>query len=122
MAHINSTLPIQIELGAVRRERWGTEIVTTDGGHEVRNNRWATPLRTYDVSFPPAVRTDPVYLSVIELYAEAEGSLHSFDFTDWTDETGGTVVKVRFDTPLEIVGLATHLDQIENMTLVEVRQ
>jgi uncharacterized protein (TIGR02217 family) len=118
MAHLNESLPPEIEIGAVRRIRWGTEIVTTDGGYEVRNNRWATPLRTYDIAFPPANRDDPIYLAVVALYEAAEGSLHSFDFTDWTDNE---VIAVRFDTPLEIVGLATHLDQIENMTLVEVR-
>lgn len=118
MAHLAASLPVEIELGAVRRLRWGTEVVTTDGGYEVRNNRWATPLRSYDVSFPPSTRDDPVYLAVIELYEAAEGNLNSFDFTDWTDSQ---IVRVRFDTPLEITGLATHLDQIENVTLVEVR-
>ena len=122
MAHLNTTLPIEIELGAIRRLRWETEVVTTDGGYEVRNSRWSSPLKTFEISFPPSTRDDPVYLAVIALYEAAQGGLHSFSFTDWTDETGGTVVRVRFDSPLEITGLATHLDHIETLSLVEVRQ
>lgn len=122
MAHINENLPASVELGAIRRLRYSTDIVTTDGGHEVRNSRWSEPLRTYEISFPPATRDDPVYLAVIDLYTRAEGSAHTFNFTEWVDETLSTVVRVRFDTPLEITGLAVHLDQIENITLVEVRQ
>lgn len=122
MAHLNISLPVEIELGAVRRLRWQTEVVTTDGGYEVRNSRWSSPLRSYEVSFPPATRDDPVYLAVLDLYEQAEGGLHTFDFTDWTDETGGTIVRVRFDSPLEVTGIATHLDHIETMTLLEVRQ
>lgn len=122
MAHLNISLPQQIELGATRRLRWETEVVTTDGGYEVRNSRWSAPLKTYEVSFPPSTRDDPVYLAVLALYEAAEGGLHSFDFTDWTDETGGTVVPVRFDSPLEVTGIAMHLDHIETVTLIEVRQ
>jgi uncharacterized protein (TIGR02217 family) len=36
----------------------------------------------------------------------------------WTGEFN---VPARFETPMEISGIATHLDHIENMTLVEVR-
>jgi uncharacterized protein (TIGR02217 family) len=121
MAHINQTLPRQIELGATRRVEWGTVIVTTDGGYEVRNNRWASPLRVYEVSFPTSERDGAIYAEVIALYELAEGGLHSFDFVDWTDETGSTVVPVRFDSALEITGVAVHLDHIENLTLKEVR-
>jgi uncharacterized protein (TIGR02217 family) len=121
MAHLTETLPREIELGAVRREEWGTDIVTTDGGFEVRNNRWSSPLRTFEVSFPTSLRDGSIYSDVIALYRLAEGGLHSFSFVDWTDETGGTIVPVRFDGPLEITGLATHLDHIETLVLREVR-
>lgn len=119
--HHAVTLPEQVALNAVRRIDWKTEVITSDSGREVRNNRWAAPLRTYDVSFPPARRDDPVYLAVLDLYDLVEGGLHSFNFVDWTDETGATVIPVRFDTPLGITGLAPHLDQIDTMTLVEVK-
>lgn len=121
MAHLNTRLPEEVEIGAVRILEWGTEIVVTDGGHEVRNSRWSSPLRTYEVSFPHARRDDAVYEAVVALYEMAEGALHSFDFVDWTDETGSTIVPVRFDSPLEIATPAGHLDHIETLTLREVR-
>jgi len=121
MTHLSTRVPGEVELGAVRRLDYGTEIVTTDGGFEVRNNRWSTPRRTYDISFPISTRDDVVYLAVLALYAEAEGNLHSFDFPEWVDETGETLVPVRFDGPLAISGVAAHLDQIVEMHLVEVR-
>jgi hypothetical protein len=121
MAHLTETLPREIELNAIRRAEWGTEVVTTDGGYEVRNNRWASPLRTFEVSFPTSLRDGTVYADVIALYDLAEGGLHSFDFVDWTDETGGTIVPVRFDSALEITAVAMHLDHIETLTLREVR-
>jgi uncharacterized protein (TIGR02217 family) len=120
MTHLTNRLPREIELGAVRREDYGTEVVETDGGFEHRNNRWANPKRTYEVSFPTSLRNGSVYQAVVALYEMAQGSLHSFNFVDWTDETGGTVVSVRFDSPLEITGVATHLDHIETLTLREV--
>lgn len=121
MTHHAVNLPEEVELGAVRHAEWGTEVVTTDSGREVRNSRWAEPKRSYEVSFPPASRDDAIYQAVIALYEQMEGSLHSFNLVDWTDESGGTVVPVRFDSPLVITGIATHLDHIETMTLVEVK-
>jgi uncharacterized protein (TIGR02217 family) len=118
MTHLASTLPSTVEIGATRRLNFGTEIITTDSGAEVRNNRWAEPLRTYDVSFPIASRDDPTYLAVIALYAEAQGNLHSFDFKDWTD---GSTVPVRFDGPLTSSGITPELEHIVEMVLVEVR-
>jgi uncharacterized protein (TIGR02217 family) len=118
MTHLSSTLPSSVEIGAQRRLDWNTQVVATDSGTEVRNNRWAQPLRTYDVSFPVSRRDDANYLAVVALYAEAEGSLHSFDFTDWAD---GVEVPVRFDSPLSTVGIASHLEHIVEVTLVEVR-
>lgn len=121
MTHHAVRLPEEVELGAVRRLDWGTQVVTTDSGHEVRNARWSAPLRSYDVSFPPARRDNAIYQAVIDLYEQVEGSLHSFNLVDWTDESGATIVPVRFDSELIITALATHLDHIETVTLVEVR-
>lgn len=121
MTHHAVNLPQQVELGATKRTEWQTEIVSTDSGHEVRNSRWASPLRSYDVSFPISQRNNSIYLAVLALYEQVEGGLHSFNFVDWTDETGGTVIPVRFDTPLMTTGVTTNLEHIETLTLVEVR-
>ena len=119
MGHLTTNLPTKVEQGAVRRVDWGTEIVTTDGGFEVRNARWDAPLRSWEVSFPTARRTDVTYLAVIALYEAAQGSLHSFNFTSWADD--GEVVPVRFDSPLSLTGIDINLDHIETLTLKEVR-
>jgi uncharacterized protein (TIGR02217 family) len=121
MAHLNISLPSEIELGPIERTNWNIEVVVTDGGHEVRNARWANPLRTFDISFPPSTRDGAVYQAVKDLFEASQGGLHSFNFTLWTDETGGTVIPVRFDGDLTIEGLATHLDRIATFALVEVR-
>lgn len=118
MSHLSETLPSKVEIGATRRLDFGTEVVSQDSGAEVRNNRWAEPLRTYEVSFPIADREDETYLAVLALYEAAEGNLHSFDFQDWTD---GTTVPVRFDGPLASVGVTPELEHIIQVALLEVR-
>jgi uncharacterized protein (TIGR02217 family) len=120
MAHLASFLPSQVEIGAVRDVDWSTDIVKTDGGYEVRNARWATPLRRFEVSFPTAKRDDPVYTAVVALFEQAQGSLHSFNFKDWS--AGGEVIKVRFDSPLKLTGVTKDLDHIETLNLIEVRE
>lgn len=119
MAHLAEFLPSQVELGALRDEDWGTDVVTTDGGYEVRNARWATPLRRFEISFPTARRDNTTYQAVRELYRKAKGSLHSFSFRDWSD--GGAVIAVRFDSTLKLTGVTRDLDHIETLTLLEVR-
>lgn len=119
MSHLNTTLPDGIEAGASQTRNYQTQIVTTDGGYEVRNNRWASPLRTYDAHYSVLERDGATHVAVLALFDEAEGSLHTFDFEDWTDGTG-TVRKVRFDGPLELTGIAEHLDEV-SFRLVEVR-
>lgn len=119
MAHLSTTLPDWIESGATQVRDYQTSIVTTDGGHEVRNNRWATPLRRYEISYAVLERDGATHEAVTELFDEAEGSLHTFNFHDWTDGTGALRV-VRFDGPLELAGIASHLDEI-TARLVEVR-
>jgi hypothetical protein len=122
MTHLATFLPGEIELGPVQRADYGIEVVTTDGGYEVRNSRWSTPLRTFEIAFPPTLRNGGVYNAVRDLYAESLGGLHSFNVRDWTDESGLTIFKVRFASPLEIEGLATHLDKIATFSLQEVRE
>lgn len=116
--HLSSTLPSSVEIGAQRRINWNTEVVQQDSGTEVRNNIWSAPLRTYSVSFPTSKRDNSVYTSVVALYEEAEGNLHSFDFHDWADNED---VAVRFDGPLATVGVTPDLEHIVEVTLVEVR-
>lgn len=122
MAHINSFLPKRVELGAVRRVRYSTDTVVTDGGYEVRNARWSTPLKTFEISFPTAKRDNPDYLAVLDLYEDSKGGLDSFFFHDWTDPSGSTIVRVRFDSELSITTPDPRYDHIDTLTLVEVRE
>lgn len=121
MTHLADFLPQELELGPVQRTDWGIEIVSTDGGYEVRNARWSAPLRTFDISFPPSTRDGEVYREVIRLYELTMGGLHSFNYRVWTDESGLTIVPIRFDSPLEIEGIAGHLDHIATFAIKEVR-
>lgn len=118
MAHLNQHLPQELELGPVERSNWNIEVVETDGGREVRNQRWASPLRTFEVSFPPSTRDGSVYQAVKDLFEDSAGGLHSFWFTRWTDNT---TIAVRFDGPLEIEGMTGEIDHIATFALKEVR-
>lgn len=83
--HIDTRLSEHVELGATRREIDDVEVVTTDGGNETRNARWSQPLLEFDISFPPSVRDDAVFLEVRAAYRACRGRLHSFKFRDWSD-------------------------------------
>lgn len=119
MADLATTLPEEVEIGAVRRLDRATQVVVQDSGHEVRNNRWAAGLRVYEISFPLSTRDNAVYQAVLDLFEEAAGGLYSFNFTDWTD---GSRVTVRFDGELQISTPAPHLDKIGSLVLKEVRE
>lgn len=85
MAFIDQHLPRQVEIGARRTDDEDIDIVTTDGGWEVRNARASQSLREFEVSFPMSARDNAVYLAVVALYKVARGKLHTFRFRDWAD-------------------------------------
>lgn len=118
MTKLTTKLPSQVEIGAQRHEDWGTEIVPLDSGAEHRNNRWANPLRAYDVSFPLSKRDGSIYTQVVALWNEAKGNLHSFDFKDWAT---GQEIEVRFDGQFHTIGVTPELEHIVQVTLREVR-
>lgn len=118
--HLNQYLPQSVEIGAVKRLVWLPEIITTDGGNEVRNQRRSRPTTYFDVSMPTCTRDSADYQAVLQLFEDTLGGTGTFWMTDYTDETGNTVVKVRFDGELQITSPAGHLDHIDTFTLVEV--
>lgn len=121
MTHFTDRLPTAIEVGAVRHLTYSTDVVTTDGGNEVRNARWETPLKRYELTIPVSKRSSSDYQQIISLYNMTLGGLHTFEFAEWLDETHSTIVTVRFDGELSITGVDRNLDHIETFTLVEVR-
>jgi uncharacterized protein (TIGR02217 family) len=87
MAFIDARLPLEVEIGATRRDVEDIGIVPTDGGWEVRNARAAQSLMEYDISFPMSKRDGSVYLAVLAMYKAARGQLYAFRFRDWANHT-----------------------------------
>ncbi len=86
MAFIDQHLPEEIELNAVRREIEDLEIVTTDGGFEVRNAHQAQNHLEYELAYPPAEFSGEKIAAVKALFRASRGGLHFFPFHDWDDE------------------------------------
>lgn len=88
--HINGRLPLNVELGAVRRERMNLDVAQQDGGYEKRNRLWSQFLGEYDVTYPIAKRNGPAnasFATVKAAFRATGGGEHSFDFQDWADHT-----------------------------------
>lgn len=67
---------------AVKRDRYATEVIRTDGGGAFRNSRWASPLAQWDVSLKPCRRSDAIYTAATALFDAALGSGLTFTFHD----------------------------------------
>jgi hypothetical protein len=118
--HIASQFTRNIEIGAVRvHGQDGLEIVSTDGGKEVRNLRAEAEARRWEISMPTINTNGDTddYDSARQMWADTERGLHTFDFYDFID---GELVKVRFDSPLQITAPAAHLRHIDTFTIKEV--
>lgn len=119
MAHINSQMTENIEIGAVKIENQDMlEVVTTDSGKEVRNLRGPDEARRWEVALPmvniDADTTD--YDAVRQMWADTKRGLHTFDFHCFVDDE---VIRVRFDGPLQITAPAGHLRHIDTFRLKE---
>jgi hypothetical protein len=55
---IDERLPVEIEAGAKAKPRYSTDTITTDGGWEVRNSRWAYPLFQFEFNVEPGTRDE----------------------------------------------------------------
>lgn len=118
--HISEQLTQNVEIGAVRiHNQDSLEVVTTDGGKEVRNLRAEDEPRRYEVSLPTVdVDGDTEdYDSVRLMWTNTNRGLDTFLFYDFVDDE---LVKVRFETPLQITAPAGHLRHIDTFTLKEV--
>lgn len=122
MAHIDEEFTRNVEIGAVRiYDQDGLEVVTTDGGREVRNIRMDEGPRRWEIAIPTCNIEDDEgradYDSVRSLWAQSERGLNSFNFFCFVDEEQ---VKVRFDSALQISAPAGHLRHIDTFTIKEV--
>jgi hypothetical protein len=119
MAHLNFTFPTRMGNGAKRIARWDVEIVSTDGGGEVRNSRWSEPLWTFEVPIPIFASDDHEDFQFIQqLWEDANGATHTFNF--WDDLKQVTRV-VRFEEDLQISDVVGPYRQFETIRLQEVR-
>lgn len=88
--HIATRLPLNVELGAVRRDIMNLEVVENDSGHEDRNRLWNQFKREYDITYPIAKRDGPTNASfaiVYDAFLASGAGEDSFDFQDWRDHT-----------------------------------
>lgn len=86
---INIRLDRDIESRARTRPIFNTEMITTDGGFEVRNSRWSSPKHSFEFNFAPGDRTDMGDLAdFIDLFYAAGGMAETFLFTHYHDYIG----------------------------------
>lgn len=116
---LDSQFTRNIEIGALRIDgQDGLEVVTTDGGKEVRNARTELDPRQWEISLPPCSTSDSAdYDSVRQMWRDTERGAHSFLFYDYIDDE---LVRVRFASPVQISMPAGHLRKIETFTVREV--
>lgn len=128
MAHVPTQLTHNIEIGAVRvHGQDSLEVVTTDGGKELRNLRAETEPRRWEVSLATANVGNSLlgmtagdttnYDAVRLMWTATNRGLDTFNFFDFIENE---IVKVRFESPLQITAPATHLRHIDTFTLKEV--
>lgn len=117
--HFAKQLTQNIEIGCTRRSHLEKEVVPKIGGGSVRNKLWSRPLLAFEFSLPACVRTNADWLSLLEMWEITEQGTHTFEFYDWTDETGNTKIRVRFDSDFESDGLAAHLEKVGTLLIVE---
>lgn len=120
MGHIATQLTQNIEIGAVQIVGQDSlEVVTTDGGAEVRNLRAENEARRWEVSLPMVdIEGEDTadYDSVRLMWTQTERGLHTFDFHCFVDDE---IVKVRFASPIQVTAPAGHLRHIDTFTLKE---
>lgn len=116
--HFNIQLPTAIMNGSTRSIHWDVEVVKTDGGNEVRNTRWSTPLRSWEIAFNNAAIDSDNHAAVLQMWHDTEGGTHTFE---WEDERTADLVKVRFDDDLTITNTVGPYHKIETFRIVEVR-
>lgn len=85
---IADRLDAEIECGAKARPKFSTEIVTTDGGWEVRNSRWRYPLHQFEFNLEPNPRDEADFLEFRDLFYAAGGCDETFLFRHWADDEG----------------------------------
>lgn len=83
---VDEKMSAEIEANAKARPRYSTDVITTDGGHEVRNSRWAYPLHKFEFNVEPGSRDgDDALAALEEMYHVCGGQYGAFRFHYWRD-------------------------------------
>ena len=116
--HLWLSLPSAFENGAVRILQQDKEVILTDGGYEVRNTRWSSPLRSWQISFNNAKVDDDDHATVEQMWRDTNGGTDTFNFAD---ERDGDTARVRFDAELQFTNTVGPFYHLDTFTLREVR-
>ena len=118
--HLHESLTENIEIGAVRIDGQDSlEVVTTDGGKEVRNQRASDEARRWEISLPHVDTSGDTtdYDALREMWADTSRGLHTFNFHCFVDDEDYVA---RFESPLQVSAPAGHLRHIDTLTVKEV--
>lgn len=93
---IDARLSRDIEVGAIARPRYATDVIRTEGGFEFRVPRWRYPLFTFEFNLAPGDADDEesdsdpeqTLTEFIDLWHAAGGMDQSFLFRHWADYRG----------------------------------
>jgi hypothetical protein len=116
--HLWLSLPTAIENGAVRMLQQDKEVILTDGGYEVRNTRWSSPLRSWQIAFNNANLTNADHAAVEQMWRDTSGGTDTFNFAD---ERTGDTARVRFDADLQFTNTVGPYYHLDTFTIREVR-
>lgn len=83
MAFHDVRFPERIALGATGGPLWSTNVVTTAGGHERRNQNWAQARGRWNVGSGLKTRAD--LEALIAFFRARRGRAFAFRFKDWSD-------------------------------------
>ena len=83
MAFHDVRFPERIALGATGGPLWSTNVVTTAGGHERRNQNWSASRGRWNVGSGLKTRDD--LATLIAFFRARRGRAFAFRFKDWSD-------------------------------------
>jgi uncharacterized protein (TIGR02217 family) len=88
MAFLNLSFPQSVAAAVSRGLVRKVNVLTLANGEERRSARWRNSLRLYNAG--SGIRDLGDLDAVVQLFEEAEGTLHAFRFRDWADFQSGT--------------------------------
>src|SRR5574342_558146 len=85
MAHDEIAFPSGLDYGATGGPGYSTQIAKSNTSYEVRNQNWANPIRTYEVTAGEKSAAD--HETLLGFFNGRKGKMHSFNLIDPNDST-----------------------------------